>query len=478
MAPTFKTHKRRRGRPSTKSKSKLPRYAGMRTQIQQKRNENKSNYTLKMYRYGFKLMERICGKMMKRNNVKSFGEFDKTNVHGGKIWGHPSECKMTNRLARDLMFKCIQSRALTYDQLRSVRKSLAYTKELTGGKAGENWPAVAVAWDTLNREELPSKLRNLLPQKIPTPEALKKAWTTDYTKKWPLGKFCVGNLAAHDTYIIGTRANTDTSRLKKSVTHEMNTEEGWFCSMYKGGRAKLGNGKYRDWWRYGVCFCKGKVHKSPPDDMIAYIDPQGFPTEELEWDPTCPLASKQFINQYAAVEDKNYPKWLDKSNRFGKSSVNNVVDFANKWMELQGAGTPGGYDHNSGRKSLARWLDKLNISYRWSFEIHGDLEKVWRSNYQPTLPKSGFKKRLQSRDPNETTQALRRFAKWIDRGCERKAKYKMDVNAQLSYHLLKKLGEKALADKILMGLPIESDDEEDLNGDEEEGKMQDPPSED
>jgi hypothetical protein len=124
----------------------------MRTQIQQKRNENKSNYTLKMYRYGFKLMERICGKMMKRNNIKSFGEFDKTNVHGGKIWGHPSECKMTNRLARDLMFKCIQSRALTYDQLRSVRKSLAYTKELTGGKAGENWPAVAVAWDTLNRE--------------------------------------------------------------------------------------------------------------------------------------------------------------------------------------------------------------------------------------------------------------------------------------------------------------------------------------
>ena len=147
-------------------------------------------------------------------------------------------------------------------------------------------------------------------------------------------------------------------------------------------------------------------------------------------------------------------------------------------MNIQGAGTPGGYDHNSGRKSLARWLDKLNISYHWSFEIHGDLEKVWRANYQPTLPKSGYKKRAQSRDPNETTQALRRFAKWIDRGCERKAKYKMDVNAQLSYHLLKKLGEKALADKILMGLPIESDDEEDLNGDDEEGKMQEPPIED
>ena len=450
----------------------------MKTQIQQKRNENKSNYTLKVYRYGFKLMERVCGKLMKKNNIKSFGTYNKRNVHAGKIWGHPAECKMSNRLARDLMFKCIQSKVLTFDQLRAVRKSLAYTKELTGGKAGDNWPGVAVAWDTMNREELPSKLRTLLPQKIPTPDALKKAWTTDYTRQWPVGKFCVGNLAAFDTYVIGCRANTDTARLKKSKIHEMNTEEGWFCTKYKGGRAKLGNGKYRDWWRYGVCLCRGKVHKSPPEDQIATLDFTGRPDEDLEWDPTCPIAAKEFIEQYAATEDRCYPKWLDKSNRFGKSNINNIVDFANEWMDLQGAGVPGGYDHNSGRKSLARWLDHLNISYRWSFEIHGDLEKVWRSNYQPTLSKSGFKKRAQSRDPNETTQALRRFAKWIGRGCERKVKYKLDVNAQMSYELLKALGKKDLADKILMGMPVDSEDEEDLNVDEEEGKMQDPPSED
>ena len=78
----------------------------------------------------------------------------------------------------------------------------------------------------MNRGELPRKLRNILPQKIPTPEALKKAWTTDYARQWPLGKFCAGNISAHDTYIIGTRANTDISRLKNSTKHEMNTEEG------------------------------------------------------------------------------------------------------------------------------------------------------------------------------------------------------------------------------------------------------------
>ena len=471
MSPSFKTHKRGRGRPSEKSKSKLPRYAGMKTQIQQKRNENKSNYTLKVYRYGFKLMERVCPRLMKKNNIKPFGEYDKHNVHGGKIWGHPAECKMTNRLARDIMFKCIQSRALTYDQLRAVRKSLAYTKELTGGKAGDNWKGVAVAWDTMNREHLPSKFRNLLPQKIPTPHQLKKAWTTDYNRQWPLGKFCVGNLAAFDTFIIGVRANTDTTRIKKASVHEENIDEGWCCSKYKGGRAKLGNGKYRDWWAWRMCLCKGKVHKSPPEDQIAALDASGTPEEDLEWDPTCPLACKQFINQYAVVEDRNYPKWLDKSNRFGKSNVSNIVDFANEWMEIQGAGTPGGYDHNSGRKSLARWLDHLNISYRWSFEIHGDLEKVWRSNYQPTLPKSGYKKRNQSRDPNEATQALRRFAKWIERGCERKLKYKLDVNSRLTYHLLKSLGKKDLADQILMGMPVDDEDEEDLNEEEEEEEL-------
>ena len=46
---------------------------------------------------------------------------------------------------------------------------MAYTKELVGGKSGENWKGFAIAWDTMDRKELPSKLRNLLPERIPTP---------------------------------------------------------------------------------------------------------------------------------------------------------------------------------------------------------------------------------------------------------------------------------------------------------------------
>ena len=93
-----------------------------------------------------------------------------------------------------------------------------------------------------------------------------------------------------------------------------------------------------------------------------------------------------------------------------------------------------------------------NITYRWSFEIHGDLEKVWRCSYQPTLPKSGYKKRTQSRDPAAAPCQV------VWKG----------MRAQTQIQTRKSLGKKVLAEKILIGLPMDSDDEEDLNEEEEE----------
>ena len=209
MAPSYKV---KRGRKSIISSSKLPRYAGMKAQIQEKRNQNKSRHTMKVYRYGFKLMERVCKALMKRNKIKLFGKYRKNNAHGGRIWGNPRECNMTNRLARDIMFKCIQSKELTYDQLRAVRKSLAYSKELSGGVQGENWKDVAVAWDTMRREELPAKMKVLVPNKIPRPIDLKTAWNKGYNNEIPLAKFTTGNICAYDTFILGSRPNVKLRR--------------------------------------------------------------------------------------------------------------------------------------------------------------------------------------------------------------------------------------------------------------------------
>ena len=424
-------------------------------------------------------MHKTCPKLLKKNNIKKPGEFSKTNQHGGQLWGLPSECNMTNRLARDIMFKCIDSGKLTYHQLRAVRKSLCYTRELKGGRASENWSGVAVAWDTLKQEDLPDQKRNLIPLRIPTPQGLKKAWTTKYDPKgWPLPKFCVGTLAAYDVFIYGLRAGTDTDRIKKSRKHTMNIPEGWMNTEFKVGRAKLGKGKFRPWSAWRICLCDGKKHKSPPDGAKWELNIEHRPTKDLTWEPTCPLAAMEFIGSYTNAENKCYPCWLDKSKRFAKYNVNDVVTFAIEWMKQQNACPEGeSYDHNSGRKSLARLLEHLSISYRWGFEIHGDLEDVWRGNYQPKLPKSNFKKRLQSRDPEEATHALRRIAKWFGRGCERKIKYTLDVGARLSYHLLKQMGQQEMADKIVQGLPSDSEDEEFMNKKEEEDESDEESSE-
>ena len=405
-------------------------------------------------------MHKTCGNLLKKNKVRGVGKYDKYNCHGGTMWGLPKECNMTNRLARDVMFKCIQSGKLTFHQLRAVRKSFSYSKELKGGESGDNWEGIKVAWDTLEEKDLPNKRRNLIPLRIPTVHMLKKAFTTKYDAKYSLPEFCTGTIAAYE----------------KSENHQVSQQEGWQTTAFKGGRAKLGKGKYRDWSVWRICLCKGKKHKSPPEDQLKDLDKEQRPLKELEWEPTCPLAALEFTQSYMNAEEKCYPKWLQKSNRMAKGNYNvsDIAKCANEWMRLQDAWVNGtGYDHNSGRKSLARWLDHLGISYRWGFEIHGDLEDVWRSNYQPGLPKSGYKRRNQSRDPDEATRALRCLAKWFGRGCERKIKRSLNTNAMLTYQLLKKLGEGKLADKIIMGVPVDSDDEEYMNKKEEESEEED-----
>ena len=71
LAPSYpKRPKGKKGPVSFLEKAKLPRYAGVKTQIQAKRNENKSIYTRKVYRYGFNLMHKTCPKKCVKNTPK------------------------------------------------------------------------------------------------------------------------------------------------------------------------------------------------------------------------------------------------------------------------------------------------------------------------------------------------------------------------------------------------------------------------
>jgi hypothetical protein len=109
-----------------------------------------------------------------------------------------------------------------------------------------------------------------------------------------------------------------------------------------------------------------------------------------------------------------YPKWT-KAGIFGKKNVGDVSTIANKWLQHQGQQADDGslFDHNSGRKSLARWLEQLSVAYRESVHIHGDLECVWRHSYQDRLDISHYRTREQSTNPDLACKALRRLVKFF-----------------------------------------------------------------
>ena len=75
-----------------------------------------------------------------------------------------------------------------------------------------------------------------------------------------------------------------------------------------------------------------------------------------------------------------YRKWSNVTNSFTKNNEGCPVGLAQTWLYAQGVTRP--FDTNSGRKSLGRWTLKLNVPYRDSFQVMGDLEDVWRKSYR------------------------------------------------------------------------------------------------
>ena len=67
---------------------------------------------------------------MERAKAKRPGEYNPKNHHAGVCWGYPGECTMTNLRASKVLRACIKSKMLTIDQIKVVRKSLAYAFEL------------------------------------------------------------------------------------------------------------------------------------------------------------------------------------------------------------------------------------------------------------------------------------------------------------------------------------------------------------
>ena len=376
-------------------------------------------------------MWKRAGPYMKRKGFKRPGEFNKNNQHGGKLWASRRECTMTDRVAGEIIEKVYESNKVTIAQLAQVRHSMSYSYYLRTGEGGGNWPEVKAQWRSFRLADLPKTIRSLKPTRIPTPENLQAAFNKKWTPEceWSLCKFITGALTCWDFHIFGMRPNVDLKKLKTSRNHDINLNEGYGRTQMVDGRSKLHLSKRgtREWWCYRVCTCKGR-HKTPrPREMR--VNKEGMPKKIPTWNTCCPLNAMTFLqyHQPDAASWRPYPKWSKTHSAYGGQNHGDVPALANDWLHIQGqhADDQGGrFDHNSGRKSLARWLAFLKVPYRHSMHIHGDLELVWRHSYQDQLDRSNYRVREQSTDVDLATKALRKLAMWISKGGQPKAELK------------------------------------------------------
>ena len=335
---------------------------------------------------------------------------------------------MTDRRAGEIIEKVYESKKVTIAQLAQVRHSMSYSYYLQTGIGGENWPEVKSQWRSFRLASLPKTVKPLKPTRIPTPQNLRVAFTTQWKPSCEisLSEFMVGQLTCWDFHVFGMRPNVDLKKLKNSTNHDININEGYGRTQMVDGRSKLHLSKRgtREWWCYRVCTCKGQ-HKTPRPRQMR-VNKEGNPKKTPTWNTCCPLNAMTFLqyHQPDAASWRPYAKWSPTHGAYGGHNHGDIPALANKWLRVQGQradnqGRP--FDHNSGRKSLARWLAFLKVPYRHSMHIHGDLELVWRLSYQDKLDKSNYRVREQSTDVDTATKALRKLAKWFTKGGDPKA---------------------------------------------------------
>jgi hypothetical protein len=237
---------RRNGTPSYRDVARLPKGAGIKTQIQHKKNLAKEKSTMNKYRTGFHLLWHKIPKTMKRCKVTPPGSYDLRNHHGGQMPGWPFESTMTNDRVQRILFDLLNlkgDKRLTYSQLRKVRKMFSYFYELAGKKTKQdnNWPCIAPLLETVTTTMLQKNKKGMgqAAMYIPTVSQLRAAIEKGWNGKMPLQKWIVSYVCFWDTMICGARPKVDMTKIKLSTIHDGSYSQGWQRTAFKDGRAKL-----------------------------------------------------------------------------------------------------------------------------------------------------------------------------------------------------------------------------------------------
>jgi hypothetical protein len=396
---------------------------------------------------------------MQEFGFKAPGKYFRNNQQGGDMFATPREVPARfDGEAAGILLRLSFKSGLTRSQCESVRKMLSFAYQLATGKEG-NYEEVKIQWDCQDPELYGAPTQKILAEVSVEPAGLQVAFTSPWSPGcgMPFPEWCVAALIVHDWCIVGARSQTDLGKIKASVQHTIVSSAGWMATAMKGGRAKLEKKKgLRPWSVYRVCFCKEGKHSGPPKGWKETLDHESNPTE-LNWCSECPLSCFEVVRELLPVDDhRSYPKWLRAQNRYGKDSVGKKTIFtlAQRWLNIQGANPDQlKFDSNSGRKSLGKWCDEYGTPYHESFELHGDLWKIWKRYYQHGLQKDpAMERRTQSTTPEVACRALRRFARAIGRGrTVREDPKEFDTNqiGRMLARVLRKLGEGAAVAEIL-----------------------------
>jgi len=459
-------HARKPGPKSFLEASKPPKGMGFKARMVHRYiTEVKSDASREADRKGFYAAWKYGGKLLRKWKVKKPGEFDETNAYGGVLWGGVIEWNKSpitaDRIGR-LFEECALNRRCSDSSLTQISKMLSTLYLLETGESSKNWKTLPGLKKTLKHRNRVETVSTVLPDNVPSWMQLVKVFTTEWRPDadMPLLKFLISGLMTWDSHVLGSRSNIDIKKIKDSTRHWFGTDC-WFTE-FVDGRAKLPLEKSgtRPWRAWRICLCPKGKHVPPPPDFECSFNDEGNSSADLSGIcTTCPLFIGQLLDRMQRFQEwplrcyrKAYvgTKRMQKGRTiFGKKNFGPVQDMVKNFFRFQGVPL---VSSNSGRKCLAGWASKTRAPYRELLHIMGDLEKVWRANYQPDLPVSGgYDVRKQSTNPAIATAALRRFRKLCGRAPPPEPPPPgLDKTGQVVFMLCKQLGYDGTAREIFM----------------------------
>ena len=431
VSPQTLTRHAKPGPKSYLEKSKKPKGMGFKARmIHRYITQVKSKASRDADRKGFHAMWKYAPKLLRKWKVPRPGQFEKSNIHNGVLWGGYAEWRnkpITAKRMGQLFEECALNEECSDSTLCQISKCMSFLYLLETGEIKKNWKTLPGLKTTLAKRKRVKTVHTVTAEHIPSPQQLIHAFTTEWksgNKDMPLLKFLVGVVMAWDSHVLGARPKVDIGKIKKSYEHKFG--EDWWFTGFVDGRAKLPlekNGT-RPWSAWRICLCKGGKHVPPPVNFEYSFRDDGNSTMSLDGlTTTCPVFAGQTLKRLQDHLDLPFrcyrkpligrQRWKRARGLFGESNIDKVVEEVKKWFAFQGVEP---VSSNAGRKCAALWFSRAEAPYPEILLIIGDLERVWRANYQPDLPPSGgYDGRKQSMAPHIATAAIRRFRKLCKR---------------------------------------------------------------